>query len=248
MAIFTGMNDSAIHRGVPWTLLSLAPLPPEVLRWLFAELPVELVVADSLTEVSAADRARVELIVGDWRIGSPGVDAEVAAALPRLAFVQQPSVGVQSHDADALAAAGIPLANCAGFNAAAVIEWTIGATLSISRMLRWAEDEMRAGRWPQTEIAQRGSSELSGRPVGIVGFGPIGQGFARVFAGLRLPGHVLVAQSPSCRARARCAVSSPTSRRSCRQRDPDQRVALASADAGPASGGACSRSCRQARW
>ena len=115
------------------------------------------------------------------------MDAEAGRLMPRLAFVQQPSVGVQSHDADALAAAGIPLSNVAGFNAAAVTEWTVGAALAISRMYRWAEDELRAGRWPQTEIASRGASELGGRPVGIIGYGPIGQGCARAFAGLGCP-------------------------------------------------------------
>ena len=37
-------------------------------------------------------------------------------------------MGVQSHDADAPAAVGVPLSNVAGFNAAAVTEWAVGAT------------------------------------------------------------------------------------------------------------------------
>lgn len=171
----------------PWTLLSLAPLPADVLALLFEGLPVEILRADSLAELSAAERARVEIVLGDWRPSNPGMDTAAVAAMPRLSFVQQPSVGVQSHDAEALAAAGIPLSNVAGFNAAAVTEWAVGATLSAIRLMRWAEDELRAGRWPQTEIASRGASEVGGRPVGIVGFGPIGQGCARAFAGLGCP-------------------------------------------------------------
>jgi phosphoglycerate dehydrogenase-like enzyme len=171
----------------PWTLLSLAPLPADVLSLLFDGLPVQVLRADTHAELSAADLARVEIVLGDWRPGNPGLDGISAAAMPRLAFVQQPSVGVQSHDADALAAAGVPLSNVAGFNAAAVTEWAVGATLSAIRLMRWAEDELRAGRWPQTEIASHGASEVGGRPVGIVGFGPIGQGCARAFAGLGCP-------------------------------------------------------------
>ena len=181
------MKPTASRDETPWVLLSLAPLPVEVLQGLFGKLPVEVVKAESLHSISDADAVRVELILADWRPSSPGLDAASIARLPKLAFVQQPSVGVQSHDAEALAAAGIPLSNVAGFNAAAVMEWTVGATLSISRMLRWTEDELRAGRWPQTEIASRGSSEIAGKSVGIVGFGPIGQGCARVFSAFGCP-------------------------------------------------------------
>jgi phosphoglycerate dehydrogenase-like enzyme len=170
-----------------WTLLSLAPLPLDLVQAMFESLPVTVVSADTLIDLAAGDLAGVELVLGDWRPSNAGLDAAAVAAMPRLAFLQQPSVGVQAHDGAALAAAGVPLCNVAGFNAAAVTEWTVGAALSVSRLLRWAEDELRAGRWPQTEVAQRGSTELSGRAVGVVGFGPIGQGCARAFGGLGCP-------------------------------------------------------------
>ncbi|HEX4015834.1 MAG TPA: NAD(P)-dependent oxidoreductase [Frankiaceae bacterium] len=171
----------------PWTLLSLAPLPPDILHALFQDLPIDVIKADSVDELGEHDKARVELVLADWRPGPTGLNADTVRALPRLAFVQQPSVGVQSHDAEALAGAGIPLANVAGFNAAAVTEWALGAALSVSRLLPWAESELRAGRWPQLEVASRGAVEIGGRQVGIVGFGPIGQGCARAFAGLGCP-------------------------------------------------------------
>jgi D-3-phosphoglycerate dehydrogenase len=194
----TEASSTGVSAGVPaggsggqgagtWTLLALAPLPRETLEVIFGDLPLDLLQADSPAAVAPADRERVDLVLADWRPAAQGIDAAVLQMLPRLAFVQQPSVGVQSHDAGALAAAGVPLANVAGFNAAAVTEWTVGAALAVSRMFRWAEDELRAGRWPQTEIASRGARELGGRPVGIVGFGPIGQGCARAFAGLGCP-------------------------------------------------------------
>lgn len=184
-----GVSDSAGEPspGPPWTLLSLAPLPPDLLLALFQGLPIDVIHADTVDELATGDQKRVELILADWRPGPTGLSAAAVSELPRLAFVQQPSVGVQSHDIVALAAAAIPLANVAGFNAAAVTEWALGAALSVSRMLPWAESELRAGRWPQVEIASRGAVELGGRQVGIVGFGPIGQGCARAFAGLGCP-------------------------------------------------------------
>ncbi len=173
--------------GRPWTLLSLAPLPIEALQGLFAGLPIDVIRADTVGELGESDRVRVELILADWRPGQAPLTADDVRALPRLAFVQQPSVGVQPHAAELLAAAQIPLSNVAGFNAASVTEWALGAALSVSRLLPWGEAELRAGRWPQVEAASRGSVEIGGRPVGIVGFGPIGQGCARAFAGLGCP-------------------------------------------------------------
>ena len=171
----------------PWTLLSLAPLPVDALQALFAGLPIEVIRADTVAELDAGDHGRVELILADWRPGTAGLARDDVRALPRLAFVQQPSVGVQPHAAELLAAADIPLSNVAGFNAASVTEWALGAALSVSRLLPWGEAELRAGRWPQVEAASRGAVEIGGRPVGIVGFGPIGQGCARAFAGLGCP-------------------------------------------------------------
>ena len=47
---------------------------------------------------------------------------------------------------------------------------------------------MRAGRWPvQDEILGRGATEVAGRRVGLVGFGPIGQALAARFAALGCP-------------------------------------------------------------
>jgi D-3-phosphoglycerate dehydrogenase len=184
-----GVSDSAAEPvpGTRWTLLSLAPLPLETLQALVQGLPIDVIKADTIGELGEDEKARVELVLADWRPGPTGLDAAAVRELPRLAFVQQPSVGVQSHDSAALAAAAIPLSNVAGFNAAAVTEWALGAALSVSRLLPWAESELRAGRWPQVEIASRGAVEIGGRQVGIVGFGPIGQGCARAFAGLGCP-------------------------------------------------------------
>jgi D-3-phosphoglycerate dehydrogenase len=184
-----GVSRTSSERGsqAPWTLLSLAPLPLEALQALFADLPIDVIRADTVAELDAGDRRRVELVLADWRPGTAGLAESDVHALPSLAFVQQPSVGVQPHASELLAAAGIPMSNVAGFNAASVTEWALGAALSVSRLLPWGEAELRAGRWPQVEAASRGAVEIGGRPVGIVGFGPIGQGCARAFAGLGCP-------------------------------------------------------------
>lgn len=164
-----------------WNLLALAPLPLEAMRGLTAPLGdrVSVSVPRERTKGALLEAlAGADLVLGDWT-ATLVMDAEAVKAAPRLAFVQQPSVGVDGHDLEALAAAGIPLANAAGVSAVAVAEWCVGAALALSRKLVAADAAVRAGGWPQLDL---GPSELSGSRVGIVGFGPIGQECARLFS------------------------------------------------------------------
>ncbi|WP_327090640.1 3-phosphoglycerate dehydrogenase [Nonomuraea sp. NBC_01738] len=164
----------------PWNLLALAPLPEDLVRGLLAPLGERVRVTvparrdrDALLEALA----EAELVLGDWS-AQLALDAEAVKAAPRLAFVQQPSVGVDGHDLAALAAAGVPLANTAGVSAVAVAEWCLAAALALKRKLVEADAAVRAGEWPQQAL---GPSELSGSKVGVVGYGPIGRECARLF-------------------------------------------------------------------
>ena len=158
----------------PWNLVTLAPLPPTMAGEALGDLPLEVVTPDRDDEAAVrAALADAELLIYDWRASALGLAATDVAAAPRLAFIQQPSVGVPGHDIAALDAAGVPLANAAGFNAVAVAEWVLGALFGVARHLNWVEGELRAGRWPQVDVIARGPVEISGRRVGIVGFGPI---------------------------------------------------------------------------
>jgi D-3-phosphoglycerate dehydrogenase len=168
----------------PWKLLALPPLDHGLLTLLFDGLPVEVSVPAERTPAAVtAALPAADLLLGDWS-GALGLTAEQAAAAPRLAFVQQPSVGVDSLDVDALAAAGIPVANAAGANAVSVAEWCVGASYAVLRWLGWADAQTRGGGWPQLEVAQRGGGEVAGRRVGIVGMGPIGVETAQRFVAL----------------------------------------------------------------
>jgi phosphoglycerate dehydrogenase-like enzyme len=177
-------DSSRAARREHWRLLALPPLDESLLRALFDDLPVEVIVPSERTQVAAADAmTAADLVLGDW---TGGLKVE-AAGLPDpapIAFVQQPSVGVDSVDVDGLAARGIPVANAAGANAVSVAEWCIGASYAVLRWLSWADQQTRAGGWPQLEVAQRGGGEVTGRRVGIIGMGPIGRECAQRFVAL----------------------------------------------------------------
>ncbi|MGW5265410.1 NAD(P)-dependent oxidoreductase [Microbispora sp. NPDC004025] len=166
-----------------WNVLALPPLPEDAVRGLLADL-------DGRAEVRVPARhdresllealPDAEIVVGDWS-GALALDARAVRLAPRLAFVQQPSVGVDGHDLEALARAGVPLANTAGVNAAAVAEWCLAAALALLRHLADGDRDMRAGEWPQFAYQRR---ELAGCRVGVAGFGPIGAACARLFGAL----------------------------------------------------------------
>lgn len=168
----------------PWSLLALPPLDSSLLAALFADLPVTVSTPPARTPEAVTEAiGTAEIVVGDWS-GALGVGAEQVAAATRLAFVQQPSVGTDSLDPAALAAAGVPAANAAGANAISVAEWCVGAAFAGLRSLAWADAQMRRGEWPQLTISQRGGGEVAGRRVGIVGMGDIGRACATRFGAL----------------------------------------------------------------
>ena len=168
----------------PWVLAALPPMAPEALAPLLGDVDAEIVVPPTRDPAGVREvLARADLVVGDWT-AQLRVGAEEVADAGRLMLVQQPSVGVEHIGLEALAARGIAVANAAGANAVSVAEWCLGATFALLRWVVWADSEVRAGRWPQLEISQRGSSELAGRRVGLVGFGDIGVACAKAYGAL----------------------------------------------------------------
>ena len=158
-------------------LLALPPMQADLLQLLFGDPRVELVFPQERTQAAVdALLPTVDLVLGDWspllKVGDPG---------PRVAFVQQPSAGVDGIDLDACAARGVPVANCAGANATSVAEWCLSATLAVLRRTVFADQAVRQGEWPQTGL---GGRELAGQRVGVVGMGAIGRKLAAVLTAL----------------------------------------------------------------
>jgi phosphoglycerate dehydrogenase-like enzyme len=122
-----------------------------------------------------------DVVLADWS-STLRLDAEEAARASGIGYIQMPGAGTDSIDLAAWAAAGVPVATTGGANAIGVAEWCVSAALAVLRSLTWADAQVRAGRWPQLEASDHGCRELSGRHVGIVGFGDIGSRCARRFA------------------------------------------------------------------
>jgi phosphoglycerate dehydrogenase-like enzyme len=137
------------------------------------EIPCEIVCgteATILQELSGAD-----VLV------SMGFDAAMAAAGPRLRLVQVPGAGLDRIDRSKLRA-GLALANAYGHEAG-IAEYIMGAMIALSRSFRRIDQKLRAGEWESQWALGTPAPplwpELSGKTLGILGFGHIGEALAR---------------------------------------------------------------------
>lgn len=95
--------------------------------------------------------------------------------LPELKLVAVSRGGPVNIDMEAARRNGITVVNTPGRNASAVAEFTIGAILAETRMIRTGHEALRRGEWRgDLYRADRTGRELNEMTVGVVGYGNIG--------------------------------------------------------------------------
>lgn len=90
--------------------------------------------------------------------------------------------GVNQIDVDAATEHGVAVINAPGRNANAVAELTIGLMLAVARRISESDRYVRSGLWqsPTDPYTALRGAELSGRTLGVVGFGAIGRRVAEI--------------------------------------------------------------------
>ena len=111
------------------------------------------------------------------------IDAELFAAAPNLKFVARAGAGLDNIDDKIAFERGIELINAPEGNCDAVGEHATGLLLSLMNNFRRADMEIRNGVWDRE--GNRGY-ELKGKKVGIIGYGFMGQSFAKKLAGFEV--------------------------------------------------------------
>lgn len=160
-------------------LLVLCPLQPEYLRQFRDHYDViEAGDAASRAQAIATHGARVRAVL---TIGTIGITAEEIAALPALQVVHTLGVGYELVDVAAAKARGVAVANAAGSNAACVADHAFALLLAAVRGVLKMDQGVRRGLWRD----QLGfyTPSVSGKRLGILGMGDIGQQIARRAAG-----------------------------------------------------------------
>jgi phosphoglycerate dehydrogenase-like enzyme len=101
------------------------------------------------------------------------IDESVLDRLPDLRAISKVGVGIDMLDLEAMERHGVRLAWSRGTNARSVSELTIAFMLALLRHLPSVTGLVRRGEWRQVQ-----GSTLTGRTVGIVGFGHVGRDLA----------------------------------------------------------------------
>lgn len=97
---------------------------------------------------------------------------ELIQQSPRLAVIARAGAGLDNVDTAAAAEAGIVVTYAPAENSLSVAELVLGLLLSLARKLPAAWQDTRSGGWDRKSFT---GLELSGRTLGIVGFGRIGR-------------------------------------------------------------------------
>ena len=114
--------------------------------------------------------------------GFAAVDEAMVARAPHLRMVQKWGIGIDAIDQDALRRRGIALGIASGCNAGPVAELAIALMLAVYRRIPYVNHALREGRWPTPEMRET-CFQITGKTVGLVGFGHIGRMLARRLAG-----------------------------------------------------------------
>lgn len=119
-------------------------------------------------------------IIGDydaWIVRSAtSATKELIGKGTRLKVIARAGVGLDNVDVAAAQAKGIRVLNTPGATAISVAEHALGLMLALYRHVPAADRTMRAGKWEKKRFEGR---ELSGKTLGLVGLGRVGQEVAR---------------------------------------------------------------------
>lgn len=97
-------------------------------------------------------------------------------AAERLECVGRLGVGLDNIDVEACKARGIAVYPATGANDLAVAEYVIATAMMLLRQAYLSSDAVAAGTWPRQALIGR---EISGKVMGLVGFGAIAREVAR---------------------------------------------------------------------
>lgn len=131
------------------------------------------------------------------------INAELMDHAPRLRVIGRHGVGYDQVDVPAATARGIQVVYTPGANTEAVCQHTIGFMIGLSKHFPQQSQALLEGRYnDRTKLVGR---DLTGRTVGIIGFGRIGRRVgevARVAFGMKVLYNDIVAAPPEIEARA----------------------------------------------
>ena len=139
----------------------------------------DLAYKDSLTSILAKIDQYEGLII---RSRFP-VDEAFLLNAKKLKFIGRVGAGLENIDIDAVKKHNIHLVNSPEGNRNAVGEHTLGMLLNLFNKLLPAHQSVQSGKW---EREQHRGEELSGKTIGIIGYGNMGKSFSKKLSGFEV--------------------------------------------------------------
>ena len=139
-----------------------------------------------LTHATQLGQAHMQDIIAeaDYAIsGQVAVNGAVLRAGRKLKLLHKWGVGVDNFDIDTAREIGVKVARTTGSNSVPVAEFTIGLMICTLRHIPHGHHALQNGLWQNWR--GRDPFLLSGKTVGLVGFGAIGKAVARLLSGFQ---------------------------------------------------------------
>ena len=108
-------------------------------------------------------------------IGRDPINAELIRSLPKLRMIAKYGVGLDNLDQEALIRAGVELRVTSGTNRRSVAELALGFMIGLCHNMSSGSEQLKSGNWHR-----EGGQELSGKSIGIIGCGNVGQELIRL--------------------------------------------------------------------
>jgi phosphoglycerate dehydrogenase-like enzyme len=111
-------------------------------------------------------------------------DAAAFATAPRLRVIARTGIGYDNVDVAAASAAGICVVNTPEAPTESTAEFAVGLMFAVARRIATADHNSKAGRWIADATVL--GFDLTGRTLGLVGFGRIARRVAEMARGIRM--------------------------------------------------------------
>lgn len=158
-------------------IFSTHPLHPDVARDL-AALGQLRVATTPTPDAIAAQSAGAGIIV----VRAP-IDPAIIRRESGLRACVRHGAGLDMIPVDVATQAGVLVANLPGANAVTVAEHVIWSSMALLRRHIAVHTDFRAGGWEAARANADTGRDMSGRTLGIVGFGNVGKALARIATG-----------------------------------------------------------------
>lgn len=142
---------------------------------------IELTIKTGMTPEQLAE------VVGEYEglviRSATKVTADVLAAAKNLKIIARAGSGVDNVDREAANKHGVFITNTPGGNTTTTAEHAVAMMMAVSRHIPQGTMTLKAGKWEKSKLEGR---EITGKTLGIIGLGNVGQIVADRAKGLRM--------------------------------------------------------------